>query len=133
MLGALCLTIFILLLAANLNKNTLSDILRDFKKFTSGKIIKSIKEESGESRKNWMLWIFSEAGKRNKNNTNYQFWRQDNHAEELISNKFLDQKLDYIHNNPVAAGIVESPEEYILSSAKDYHGSKGLLEIEFIE
>src|SRR5947207_1352840 len=64
--------------------NTLSDILRDFKKFTSNKILKSISNEPGESRRNWMLWIFGVAGRKNSNNTNYQFWRQDNHPEEII-------------------------------------------------
>jgi REP element-mobilizing transposase RayT len=112
--------------------NSLSDILRDFKKFTANKIINKIKSELGESRRNWMLWIFKKAGNRNPNNRNYQFWRQDNHPEELFSEKFTDQKLEYIHNNPVNAGIVDKAEEYIYSSARDYFGGKGLLEIEFI-
>jgi len=50
-----------------------------------------------------------------------------------LSNKFQEQKLDYIHNNPVVAGIVDAPENYLYSSARDYAGTKGLLDIEFIE
>jgi putative transposase len=121
------------MIAASKNsENTLSDIIRDFKKFTSTKIIDSIKNESGESRRNWMLWIFSEAGKKNSNNTTCQFWQQDNHPEELISNKFMDQKLDYIHNNPLEAGITECAEYYLYSSARNYCGMKGMMEVELI-
>ena len=109
------------------------DILRDFKKHTSMQLIKMIRENPQESRKNWMLWIFNEAGKRNGNNKNYQFWQQDNHPIELSTNFLMDQKLAYIHNNPVEAGIVDEPESYLYSSARDYAGRKGLLDIEFIE
>jgi REP element-mobilizing transposase RayT len=114
-------------------EHSLSDIVRDFKKFTSTSIIKAIKENSQESRRKWMLWIFSSAGKNNVNNTNYQFWQQDNHAEQLISNHFFDQKLNYIHSNPVTAGIVGEPQDYLLSSARDYAGEKGLLQVQLLK
>jgi hypothetical protein len=45
----------------------------------------------------------------------------------------MQQRLDYLHNNPVEAGIVDEPEHYIFSSARDYAGKKGLLDVEFIE
>jgi len=66
------------------------------------------------------------------NNTkqNYQFWTHENHPVELFSNKFKDQKLDYIHENPVRAGIVEEPWEYIYSSARAYCDMKCILEID---
>ena len=80
-----------------------------------------------------MLWIFQTAGKRNRNNTNHQFWKQDSHAELLFSNKFIDQKLEYIHMNPVYAGLVDEAEHYRYSSARDYSGQKGLLEVEVLE
>ena len=55
--------------------NNLSDIIRDFKKFTSAKIINAIMENTKESRRNCMLWIFKKAGKNNECNNNYQFWQ----------------------------------------------------------
>lgn len=113
--------------------NDLSDILRDFKKFTSKKIIQAILENNRESRRNWMLRIFRDAGSKNSRNDTYQFWRQDNHPIELFSNKFMDNKLDYLHNNPVAAGIVDEAADYRYSSAKDYTGQKGYLEIVYLE
>ncbi|MBT3302854.1 MAG: transposase [Bacteroidetes bacterium] len=112
-------------------KDELAGIVRDFKKFTSSMIIKAIQEKP-ESRRNWMLWIFKSAGQKNPNNKNFQVWQQDNHPEELISNKFIDQKLDYIHNNILETGIVENAEDYLYSSARDYAGLRGLLDIEFL-
>jgi putative transposase len=113
--------------------NGLSEIVRDFKKYTASKIIAEIENNKRESRRNWMLWIFSSAGKKNKNNKNYQFWIQDNHAEQLISNGFIDQKLNYIHMNPVRAGLVDEPESYRYSSAIEYAGKKGLLTLKMIQ
>jgi len=112
--------------------NEMSDIIRDFKKYTAGKLIKLI-QENIESRKAWMLNVFRDAGKRNSNNKKYQLWRQVNHPEELFSNKYLDQKLDYLHINPVVEGIVDYEEQYLYSSARDYAGGNGLLETKFIE
>jgi REP element-mobilizing transposase RayT len=111
----------------------LSDILRDFKKFTSKSIIQSIENNKEESRKNWMLWIFKKAGEKNSRNSAYQFWQQDNHAIQLETVAFTLDKLNYLHNNPVKAGLVEKAEDYLLSSAKDYHfGGGGLLPIEHL-
>jgi hypothetical protein len=53
----------------------------------------------------------------------------------MFTENFTMQKLDYIHNNPVEAGIVEKAEEYVYSSSKDYYVGKnvGMLPIEFLE
>ena len=80
----------------------LSDILRDFKKFTSKQIIEAIQSNDHESRKDWMLKIFREEGMKNSRNKNYQFWRQDNQPQELYSPAFIFQKINYTHNNPVS-------------------------------
>lgn len=79
----------------------LENIMRDLKKFTSIKIMDAIKNNIEESRKEWLLQAFREEGKRNSNNSSQQFWQQDNHPIELNGNKMIDQKLDYIHDNPV--------------------------------
>lgn len=106
------------------------DIMRDIKKFTATQIIKEI-DKPEESRRNWMMWLFKEAGRKNSNNTYYQFWQQDNHPIALPSQDIALQKLAYIHQNPVRAGIVYEPEHYIYSSAIDYRTEKsGLLPIE---
>jgi putative transposase len=114
--------------------NDTSEILRDFKKYTSNKIVQAIENNPHESRREWMLRIFKEQGEKNSRNTIFQFWRQDNHPVELYSPQFIFQRLNYIHNNPVEAGIVEQPEHYLYSSARDYFHEKkcGLLDVVFI-
>lgn len=109
----------------------LSAIIRDFKKFTSKQIIKSVQEEP-ESRKEWLLSIMLESGKQNSKKQTYQLWRNDNHPIELYHNEVINQKTEYIHNNPVAEGIVEKAEDYIYSSAKNSMGEEGLLTIEIL-
>ena len=111
----------------------LSHVLRDLKKYTSYAIIKAIEEHPQESRKDWMLWIFRKHGERNSNNTNYQFWQQDNHPIALDRNTLLEQKLSYIHLNPVRAGICYTPEDYIYSSASQYAGRDAILPVILIE
>ena len=78
-----------------------------------------------------MLWMFKRAGEHNINNKNYQFWQQNNHPIELFDHEIMDQKLDYIHNNPIEAGIVEEAGDYLYSNARDYSGRKGLIDLCF--
>ena len=111
----------------------LENIMRDLKKYTSSQMIKAIRENHIESRKEWMLKAFEEEGKKNSNNTYYQFWQQDNHPVELIDNKMMEQKLEYIHNNPVEQGFVNKAEDYPWSSILNYENKKGLINIELIE
>jgi len=111
---------------------TLSGILRDFKKFTAASILKAIEQNPQESRRNWMLWLFRAAGEKNSKNTKYQFWQQGNHPIALESNRFKEEKLYYLHQNPVAAGLVAEAHHYIYSSALDYAGGKGLISVTFL-
>lgn len=87
------------LIASAKNEN-LSEILRDFKKFTSKQIVTAIAKCETESRREWMLEIFKAHAEKNSHNVNYQFWRQDNQPKELFSSAFTVQKLEYVHDNP---------------------------------
>ena len=104
------------------------------KNLPSKQIITAIKNNEKESRREWMLEIFKKAGEVNSRNSEFQFWRQDNQPKEVYSSAFVFQKLSYIHNNPVEAGIVDKPEEYLYSSARDYKQTRkcGLLDVIFI-
>ncbi|MES2377271.1 MAG: transposase [Bacteroidota bacterium] len=101
--------------------NRLSDIMRDFKKFTCKRIIQSI-NEIAESRREWLLRHFAYAGKFNPKIKEYQFWQEGLHPIELSTGKFISQKINYIHQNPVEACIVFRAEDYVLSSAAQYAG-----------
>ena len=111
---------------------TVGDVLRDFKKFTNKKILKTLEQDEHESRREWLLDRFWFAGANDKRIKNYRFWQEGNYVEEIYTMDFLMQKLNYIHQNPVRAEIVARPEDYLYSSALNYAGEKGLLDVEVI-
>jgi REP element-mobilizing transposase RayT len=114
------------------NQERVSDIWRDFKKFTSKKIIETIQTEFSESRSEWMLNRFEYSGKNDKKIKNYRFWQEGNDAQGIYLNDYFEQKLNYIHENPVKAELVNRAEDYRYSSAIDYAGSIGLLKVEVV-
>ena len=119
------------LVAASKKGFDLSDTMRDFKKHTSKQIIAAILSEI-ESKKEWMMNRFEYAGKNDNKIKYYKFWQDGNEAKPIYNFEFLKQKIDYIHNNPVKAEIVEYPEQYKFSSVIDYAGGKGLLSLNLL-
>ena len=108
-----------------------SELIRDFKGLTSRKLLKAIKENYRESRREWMLYMFKKAGSKNSNVTEYQFWQQNNHPIELWSLKVFEQKLNYVHQNPVKGGFVTKPWDWKYSSTKNYYTDfDGVLQID---
>lgn len=104
-------------------KDNLSDILRDFKKYTSKKIFTAIEQNPDESRKRWMLWLLKKDG-------SILFWQEGYHGEEIRTKEFYETKERYIHLNPVRAGIVSKEEEYSYSSCATRYGVvKGEIEL----
>ncbi|RYF09536.1 MAG: transposase, partial [Flavobacteriales bacterium] len=80
-------------------KANLSDIIRDFKKFTASKIVEAVQINQQESRKSWLLWLL-------RKDNQIIFWKEGYHGEQIITKEFYDIKLNYIHENPVRSGIV---------------------------
>lgn len=113
-------------------KEKLQDIVRDMKKYTSKAVLNAIKENPRECRREWMLWMFERAGKNNGKNKNYQFWQQHNMPTELSNNQIIDQKLNYLHHNPVEEGFANELHKYKYSSAIDYANEKGLVNVVLI-
>ena len=110
-----------------------SNVIRDFKKFTSKIIIAEIQNSIDESRDEWMMNRFWYAGNNDKKIKNYRFWQEGYYPEEIYTKEFLIQKIHYIHQNPVRREIVASPEHYLYSSAMDYAGGKGLIEVNVVK
>ena len=79
--------------------------IRDFKKFTSKKLIENIKSFEPS-----ILDLF-------KDGDGYRFWKDDNQPKIIENEKFALQKINYIHNNPVVKGYVTKPEHWKWSSA----------------
>lgn len=107
----------------------LSDIIRDFKKFMSRKIVSAIGSFSKESRKCWLQFLLIQ--KTTAGTNEIAFWQDGNHAEEIYDLKFFCQKRDYIHFNPVKSGYVSNPEHWCWSSARNSHGGKGQIELSY--
>ena len=106
----------------------LSDIIRDFKKFTSKRLIENILKEP-ESRREWLIERFKKACSHLRKGMHFKVWQDGYHGEEVSSNKFIYQKLDYIHKNPVAERLVQKPEDYLFSSARNYADLDSVLEV----
>jgi REP element-mobilizing transposase RayT len=107
----------------------LEDIVRDIKKYTSVHICRAIEANLQESRRELMLWMFERAGKKSGKHKKYMFWQEDYHPIELSNHEMTKQKIYYIHENPVKEGIVFEEEHYMYSSAIDYKGKKGKLDV----
>ncbi len=99
----------------------LSDVLRDFKRFTS-RAISGEAFTQGDTR---ALGVFSIARQRGRggNTSQYQVWQEGSHPEAIYSRDFAQQKLDYIHSNPVRAKLVENALDWPYSSARAYFQS----------
>jgi hypothetical protein len=76
--------------------------------------------------------IFKYHAKFNKRAGTMQLWTHENHAVELSTNEMIDSRLEYIHENPVRAGWVEKSEDYMYSSARNYSGFPGIIEVDLI-
>lgn len=98
----------------------LKELLGRFKSYSAKQIIKAIENNIQESRKEWLLYLFSYFAKASKQYSNNHFWQYTIHPVLLFSNEVIKQKMEYIHMNPVRAGWVNEPENYIYSSANEF-------------
>ncbi len=120
------------LIAATKEGHRLSDIMRDFKKFTSKAVVKAISENPEESRQYWLLNRFAFRASYSNRHQDFKFWQEGLHAVEIHTAALAKQKMDYIHANPVKAAWVSEPKQDVFSSAIDYAGGKGLVTIEHL-
>ncbi len=95
----------------------LSSVLRDLKSYTAKKIIEAIESNLYESRKEWMLHLFKYFAKYQQQNSTYQFWQKTSYPVELITAKVFDQKMDYIHRNPIESMVVNDEAAFVFTSA----------------
>ena len=98
-------------------EDALNYVMRDLKSFTAREIVKAVETNLHESRREWLMHMFRYYGRGSANNRDHQFWQHGNHPFELRNETVLWQKMRYLHNNPVKAGIVTEPHHYLHSSA----------------
>ncbi|MCE7992158.1 MAG: transposase [Roseivirga sp.] len=131
--GAWCImTSHIHLVLGTTGTHKLEDIIRDLKSYTSRHLRKFLENSPYESRQAWMLPLMKQAGQAKSNNKDFQFWQQHNHPIELDSLAITQQRVDYIHNNPVVEGFVDEPADWVFSSARDYEDRPGIIDLYFL-
>ncbi len=99
-------------------KGNISEVVRDFKKYTAKEIIQLLKDEKRFD----ILDVFHKTTQEyhSKENRQYQVWEDRFDDLALHSGKVFRTKLEYIHNNPVKEGLVNGPGDYLYSSARNY-------------
>lgn len=121
------------LLARNDEKGGLALIERDFKKLTTSKILEAIDVEP-ELRRDWMLSRFEQCSQTLKRIEKFQLWQNCSNPVFVDFQQVytLKEKVLHIHENPLRDRIVDKPEDYLFSSARDYTGNKGLVKVTVI-
>lgn len=106
----------------------IDDIMRDFKTFTSKRILR---QAEVEQRQEW-LDHFAKAGA-DTHRSEHKVWQDSFWDVNVFTDRFLRQKLNYIHRNPLRAGLVETPDAYPYSSYRNYmFDDETLIEIDRI-
>ncbi|MCY2987599.1 MAG: hypothetical protein NTY19_07010 [Planctomycetota bacterium] len=103
----------------------LSDKLARFKSYTARRIIDAM-EQAGYQTLLQELQYFK---LRHKTDQTHQLWQAGSHPEQIQNEKMMWQKLEYIHNNPLRRGYVDDPTHWRYSSARNYAGQPGLIDI----
>lgn len=97
-----------------------------FKSFTAARLLELLEKRNAER----LLARFRFAKRAHKQDREYQFWQEGSHAEMVFSEAVMRGKLDYIHQNPVKRGYVDRAEHWRYSSARNYQGQSGLIDID---
>lgn len=108
---------------------------RDFKKFTTPEIIRVIEMEL-DFRREWMMQRFEDFSKSLKKMEKFVVWQSCSSPLHIDCGqpRLLMERIEHIHENPVRDRIVELPEQYVCSSARDYYaGMKGLVKVTVIQ
>ena len=109
-------------------------IWRNIKSFTAMELIDAIIKNPIEPKREHWLYAFEKAGQESSSNFRFKIWQHENHPVMLDSTEKFNDRLNYIHWNPVKAGFVTEPAHWLYSSAVDYFTDrKGLLELSILE
>jgi REP element-mobilizing transposase RayT len=103
----------------------LSREVQAFKSFTARRIVDSLEETGSYS----MLGKLQRAKLSHKRDRKHQVWQEGSHPKILEGQAMIQQKISYIHDNPVKRGYVDDPRHWRYSSARNYAGEAGLIEV----
>ncbi|MBI2807471.1 MAG: transposase [Planctomycetes bacterium] len=107
------------------NGQNMSQMVGRFKSFTARRIIDLLTERGAAT----LLEQLHYYKLRHKIDQDYQLWQEGSHPQAILDDEMMLQKLEYIHNNPVRRGFVDRPEDWRYSSARNYAGRSGLIDV----
>src|ERR1700722_17265160 len=99
--------------------------MKDFKSFTARRIIDLLEEMRVTVLLDQLAWRKA----RHKVESKHQLWQEGHHPQLIQGEEMMLQKLEYIHNNPVKRGYVDDPTHWRYSSARNYAGTEGLIDV----
>ena len=108
------------------SSENLSQEIANLKSFTARRIIDRLKEK----KENTLLEQLARAKALHKKDRQYQVWQEGYHPQLIQDEAMMRQKIEYIHQNPVKSGLVSDPIQWKYSSAANYEGLPGLLDVE---
>lgn len=103
----------------------LSKEIGDFKSYTARRMLDLLEAANAKT----ILEQLAFRKQKHKRDRDYQFWQEGSHPQQISSDEMMRQKIEYIHYNPVKRGYVDDPTHWRHSSARNYAGLKGLIEI----
>jgi putative transposase len=107
------------------SSNNLAKEVGDFKSYTARRLIDLLQSAHAST----LLDQFRFRKARHKQDREFQFWQEGSHPQQIASDEMMWQKIEYIHNNPVKRGFVDDPVHWRYSSARNYAGLPGLIEV----
>ncbi len=107
------------------SSNDMSSEMRNLKSYTARSIVDHLKKQGPELFLTQMKFY----KKKHKINQVFQVWQEGFHPKHIVDEAMLNNKINYVHYNPVKRGYIDKPEHWRYSSARDYAGLKELIPI----
>ena len=108
------------------SSDDISKTMAKFKSYTAKELINLLKKSNAKT----ILEQLAFYKKAHKTETTYQVWQEGIQPKLIVDEKMMIDRINYIHNNPIKRGYVEEAKHWRYSSARDYEGINGLIEIE---
>jgi REP element-mobilizing transposase RayT len=99
--------------------------VKDFKSFTARKVIDFFHDRGDHE----MLDRLERLKLPHKSQSRHQLWQEGSHPQQVMDDAMMVQKVEYIHNNPVKRGYVDDPVHWRYSSARNYAGLPGVIDV----
>jgi len=108
------------------SSDDIAKTIKKFKSFTAKELLALLQKENIKT----ILEQLAFYKKAHKTQIGYQVWQEGMHPQLIQNEQMMSEKIEYIHNNPLKRGYVDEAKHWRYSSARDYEGVGGLLNIE---